>query len=633
MKLENEAIQPWAQPPLRAMARACAAALAALALGASPGARAEGFTLANGDQGQWSASASLGSAWRTAGADRGLYSKPYGGTASGGNQNGDLNFGKWEAFSTPLTLSGEVQLKHDQLGFVLGARAWYDYTLEHGTVPIGSANNGFVANTRLNDNGFYGLSKFSGVALGNAYLFGTFEPLGKPLTVKLGNQVVNWGESLFISGLNQFGAYNLAAVRQPGSTVKDALLPIPQLSVNWGLADGVSLEGFYQLAWRHNVADGCGTFWSASDLYNCSMSVSPVLGDAVGTQFVQLQGTPLLHGLNFAGGALPEKRPRDSGQFGLALHYYAPALSTDFGAYFATYHQRSPMLTMARIPSPDPRSLFSGNYTGKLGAAAGAANILTPLSAYWDYSVTGIQVAGVSAAAEIGGWALAGEASYTRGLPVQINSADMLVGVEFGKVYGAQAGPQAALASLPLNSVMRGYDLHNKAQLQMNATKVIAQVAGASALTLVGEIGAQRWSGIGDASVPGTVRYGRGFAFGFASANAAVCAALNANPSYCAATGFATTSAWGYRLQGELNYQNALAGWNLKPRLFWSHDVHGYSADGSFVQDRKALGMAVRADYLNKYYAQLSYARFNHRAVYDVLHDRDNVAAVFGVNF
>jgi len=322
----------------RVMAKACRAALTAISFGYVAHANAEGFTLDNGDQGQWSAGVSLGRAWRTTNPDSKLYSPIYGyvngvaGLSGDSNQDGDLNYGKGAPISTPINVNGEVQLKHDNLGFLLGARAWYDSTLENGTVPVGSANNGFAANTKLNDKGFYPETKFAGAALTNAYVFGNFEPIeGKPLTVKLGDQVVNWGESLFIPGINQFGALNFGALVTPGATIKDALLPIPQIDANWGLGGGLSVEAFYQFTWVKSVLPGCGTFWSMSDLYNCNGNANPLLGDSTGAnEYSQLNGLTALNGLmgaigmpnyhpNFGIGVQPDINAKNSGQYGLAI--------------------------------------------------------------------------------------------------------------------------------------------------------------------------------------------------------------------------------------------------------------------------------------------------------------------------
>jgi len=685
------------------MAHACTLALAIMGAGWAPQAAAETFTLDNGDQVQWTAGISLGDAWRTASPDPALYSHIYNnggrvGQAGDGNQDGDLNFGKGASFSAPLNINGEVQIKHDNLGFVLGARAWYDEAEEHNTAPVGSYNNGFTPGSKLTDNGFYSLSKFEGAALTNAYVFGNFEPAdGKPLTIKFGDQVVNWGESLFIPGINQFGAFNYQALVTPGATIKDALLPIPQIDANWGLGNGLSLEGFYQFTWVKSVLPGCGTFWSVSDVYNCGPASGPLLGDSTGVnQYAQLNGLTPLNNLtnaigmpgyhpNFGVTSQPDIKSRNSGQGGLSLHYYADAIETDFGFYAAAYNQRTPILDLYKVGNPNPQSLYSGTFNGapssalvttvvtltaQATAAAKAGNVaaatalasaaktlgglypfVSPLSVGWDYSAPTIKELGMSAATTVGSWSLAGELNYTKGLPVQFNPADMVVGDLLGNpalskvlgatgaLYNGNAGPLAAFGSQPAGALLKGYDLHNKTQIQANTSRVFPQVLGAESLTLVGEVGIEKWSGIGDPNTPGNIRYGRGFAYGYANpgttGGSAVCGALNAGNAlgYCNNTGFDTPTAWGYRVQGELSYPNAIAGWNLKPRVFWSQDVHGYSADSLFSQNREVLGLSLRADYNAKYYAQVTYTSFNHDATYDVLHDRDNIAVVAGINF
>jgi hypothetical protein len=151
-------------------------------------------------------------------------------------------------------------------------------------------------------------------------------------------------------------------------------------------------------------------------------------------------------------------------------------------------------------------------------------------------------------------------------------------------------------------------------------------------VSLVGEGAFQHWNGIGDPSTG--VRYGRAFVYGQAQTSTLPCASTgNLNTSYCETEGYATTNAWGYRLRAEFSYPGLFAGINVKPRVFWSHDVKGYSADSTFVEDRMALGLGVRFDYLNRYYADLSFNKFNRQAKYDVFHDRDFASVVVGMNF
>jgi hypothetical protein len=596
-----------------AITQACAAAIALAGAGHTVSASAGVFSLDNGVEGYWSLGTSLGTNWRARDADPALISAGNGGRGGDGNDDGNLNYRKGSVFSTTAKVSGEVTLKKGNLGAVIGAKGWYDYTAKNKNVAHGSFANGHAPGATLDDSGFDLLSKFSGVALGNAYVFGTLNLAeGTPLNVKLGNHVVNWGESLFISGINQFGAFDLPAFNRPGAQVKDLLLPIPQLSATLALQNGVILEGFYQFKWKKNIVDGCGTYWSFTDILNCPGG--GLFGFDTESDKNRYDGLPGLGGLNTRMGRAADIEPKDGGQFGLAAHYMASAIDTELGAYFVNYHARNPILSLTRSPSPGA-SLWSG-FPGTPA----------PTQFLWDYSAQNTKAFGLSASTVVAGWTLNGEASYTKDIPVQINGVDLVAGAGLG------AGPLASLAATPPGAIVRGYDLKNKTQLQVSTVKIFPRVAAAESLQLIGEVAYQHWAGIGDPNT--STRYGRAGVFGLAQTATMSCAsAQNLNPDYCENKGFATSNSWGYRLLAELSYPNAFAGVNVKPRLFWSHDVKGYSADGTFVEDRQVLGLGARADYNNRYYADFTYTRYNRSAKYDTFHDRDYFSAVVGINF
>jgi hypothetical protein len=367
----------------------------------------------------------------------------------------------------------------------------------------------------------------------------------------------------------------------------------------------------------------------------------PALLAAVGAS--ALATTPI----NFRLGMAPEVLPSDKGQFGLSSHYFASALSTDFGLYYTNYHSRTPFVSTVKAPSAAP-SIYSGQYAavftalskilGAQGQAAAAKQFgllgsFPAAQMTWGYGAEDTHVVGLSAATEVAGFSLFGEMSYAKDVPVQINAPDLVIGSVLG------LGPQAQLAafirnpSIATGTVGRGYDLKNKTQLQMSFVRIVPQVLGASSLQVVGEVGVQKWSGIGDPAT--STRYGRGFTFGFGPTQAlgGTCGGLNTVVAYCENDGYATSTAWGYRLQAELNYPNAFAGINFKPKVFWSHDVKGYSGDNTFQQDRQALGVTLRADYNNKYYAEVSRTAYNHKAKYDLMHDRDFFSFAAGINF
>ena len=95
----------------------------------------------------------------------------------------------------------------------------------------------------------------------------------------------------------------------------------------------------------------------------------------------------------------------------------------------------------------------------------------------------------------------------------------------------------------------------------------------------------------------------------------------------------------------ELGYEEVRTGGRVVEalKLFGVDEVHtGIGKTGivgvihgqeSAPPDAKTKSIGLRADYLNRYYADISYTAYNHNAKYDVMHDRDNYSFVVGVNF
>lgn len=207
-------------------------------------AQAGQFSLDNGVEGTWGLNMSLGTSIRANNADKDLIMRGNGGNAGSSHDDGNLNFDKGDTFSTQAKVVGELGLKKDEFGAFFRVKGWYDYQLEEKGVPFGSSANGYQANGRLDDSEFHKLSKFSGLEMLDAYASWNSYIGDHPVSVKFGNQVVNWGESLFIPGINQYGAFDISAARRPGAQVKEILLPIPQIWANFGLTENLTLEGF-----------------------------------------------------------------------------------------------------------------------------------------------------------------------------------------------------------------------------------------------------------------------------------------------------------------------------------------------------------------------------------------------------
>ena len=637
----------------------------AVALAFAPAAGAVTFDLDDGARVIWNTTVSAGTSVRAGDPDARLihpnHAALYGipGAVGGNTDDGTLNFEKGRAFSSPFKIVSDVEYKRGDFGGLLRAKAWYDYTLERKGVRHGSLVTRYEQGAPLDDSNYEDLAKFSGVALLDAYVYGGFRlPGDHDLRARLGRHVINWGESVFIQGVNQINPIDLPALRRPGTEVKEVLLPVNMLSANVGLGNGASLEGFYQLEWHNSVVDGCGTYFLAVDASvgpnterACNGAFLQSLSAAQAAQLSALLRRPIPAGDAggvAAGAYLPASATREAGntgQYGVSLRVPVPALDTELGLYALSYNSRVPALSTIKGNSPFPLT------TQLLGSAARQE------SGFWEYPES-VRLYGVSASTNIGGVAVGAELSHSPNFPVQISAGDLIAGLVYGSAPQALAvlgvtAPVAALMNAnrgPLHSrfvaaqngeVVSGFDRLRKTQLQVNAIQFFTNVLGAETLSVIGEVGAQR------VNVPDSatgVRYGRSFVYGIAThpgygplagAVPGGCPLLNTpNQPGCENDGFVTPFSWGYRLRGQLAYANAFnLGFTLKPTLFWGHDVKGVAADGQFNEGRGTLGLTLALEYQKAYTFELGYVTYRNNAKWDALRDRDYYSASVSASF
>ncbi len=81
----------------------------------------------------------------------------------------------------------------------------------------------------------------------------------------------------------------------------------------------------------------------------------------------------------------------------------------------------------------------------------------------------------------------------------------------------------------------------------------------------------------------------------------------------------------------ELEYPNLIPNVVMKPRLFYSRDFGGWSADGVFSKGREVISPGVKFELNKRYSLDLNYSRFNHKAHFDSFHDRDFFALVLAM--
>jgi hypothetical protein len=612
-----------------------------------------------GFEGSFNSQISLGASWRMSEREPLLVTPanaPGFGTASTSTaDDGDLNYDDGDIYSLILKGVHDLELRKGDFGVFLRAKYWYDQELENGSVPHGNSANAYTPNTELATSGFDDFAQGSGIELLDAFIYNTFY-LGEneaPLDVRLGRQVISWGESTFIqNGINTVNPIDVSAFRRPGAEIKEGLLPVSMLTFSAGVTDALSIEAFYQLEWEKTVIDGCGTYFSTADVA------------ATGCNVVTLRATPpfsdqfqMANGLFIS--RVADIEPDDGGQYGLAFRYFAEKLAgSEFGVYYINYHSRIPYLG----------GLASANESlgGPPGTPFIPGNPLGGNPQYFAEFPEDIELFGVSFATNLAGFAVSGEVSYRPDFPVQINTTEILQGAVANAPWSTvlprviAAGPGGAAS---------GYDLLPVTQAQVTFIRFFDQVLGASRLSLAAEIGANWVGSLADQSVQ---RYGRSPTYGVGNFTPIPLSALgippllpaltgnlacdtpfipppdsqlppplqgvlptivpNTNTVNCTNDGYVTDSSWGYRIRAGLAYNDAFAGVNLTPSIAWSHDVDGYSPNSNFNEGAKALTVSLGAEYLNRYAGSLAYTSFS-GGDYNTIEDRDFLSLSMSVSF
>lgn len=612
----------------------------AVSLATSLAAPAFGVTFNIGEiEGQFDSSLSVGASWSVRGADPDLIGRNNGGDGlSQTSDDSKLNFKKGETFSKIFKGVHDLELKYGDSGVFVRGKYWYDFELKDESRLFKD----------IDDSNRKTAAKASGAEFLDAFVYHNYSVMDQPGSVRLGKQVVSWGESTFIqNSINSINPVDAAAFRRPGAEIKEGLIPVNMFYVAQSLTDDLSMEAFYQIEWDQTIVDNCGTFFAQPDLVadGCDGNLA-VLSSPTDAQLLALNGgidvvsgnlgvpgqvdhvTATSEGIIVPRGA--DRDARDSGQWGLAFRYFFQPLDTEFGLYAMNYHSRTPIF------SATAASQAVYDVADTIGAPNSAAVVAANSQYFMEYPED-IRLYGLSFSTTLPtGTAWSGELSYRPNMPVQINTTDIL----YGGVKLLQGSfANASLAEGEIGQDLHGYNRKEVTQFQTTFTHFIDQVMGASRLTLVGEIGVVH---IGGLESTDDVRYGRDPVYGpgplpatgpFNTCSQILNGGSGENFSkYCEDDGFATSTAWGYRARAIWDYPNAFAGVNLRPSVTWSHDVDGYGPNGLFNEGNKAISLGLNAEYQNTYTADLSYTDF-FGGKYNTAIDRDFVALSFGMNF
>lgn len=359
-------------------------------------------------------SVTYGASFRMEQRDPAIVCIANGGAAFGCNaDDGTLNYRRGLA-GNAVKLTGEIEFDYGPVGGFMRAVAFRDFENYEGrrerTPLVGGARELIGSAVDVLD--LYGTYDFGSGARGGQ--------------VRVGKQVLNWGESTFIgNGINVVNPVDVSKLRVPGARLQDALVPVPLISTSLGITPTLAAEAFYQVEWDEVTLEPVGSLFSTTDLVGAggrrftlgfgSVSdlgdVNPGLGSpGAGGRFDRdFLAVPRTADVN----------PSDGGQFGLALRVLLPRLNdTEMGLYFVRYHSRLPVVSTTTGSRAGAGNAIAAGVAGSCFAGV-QAGCPVPVAGTAGNAAASISVG--SGAGRAGG-ADAADASATRGVTAVTNT-------------------------------------------------------------------------------------------------------------------------------------------------------------------------------------------------------------------
>ncbi|MBA3032249.1 MAG: DUF1302 domain-containing protein [Gammaproteobacteria bacterium] len=541
--------------------------------------------------GSFDTTVSAGALWRMDKRDPTLVSIANGGSSRDPNSDdGNLKYDRGDLVSTLFKATHDLELKYRNFGAFVRASYFYDATISDKGNLNSKARDVLGNDAEILD----------------AYLRGSFDIGGRNLNLRLGKQVVSWGESTFIhNGINVLNPVNVSRLRAPGSELKEGFIPTMMAYASQEITDNVSVEVALPAEWKKTKIDPAGSFFSTNDFVaeggNIAYTGYGRRNDLNGSLGIfGVDSTAALWAPRSA-----DREASDSGQYGVALRYFLPEFNnTELGFYHANYHSRTPYvsgyrggITAAATPIPTC-TVFDAPTATVAGLAAGCAFAAGRAGTYFVEYPEDIKLFGVSINTALpGGVALQGEYSYRKNQPMQLPSAELLNAALGAASQLTTTDPTAARLYHAYGAEISGYRRVKMHQIQFTGTKAFGPTFGAEQLVTVGEVGYTYLD------LPSNLKFAAPGCH-LPQPGSSTSASFGSTSTDC----FATKNSWGYRLVGRLDYPNALGGATVSPRIAFSHDVDG--SGPTFNEGAKAITLGVGFNYRQNWQADIAYTAF-----------------------
>jgi hypothetical protein len=463
--------------------------------------------------------------------------------------NGNLNFDKHDLVHAVAKLTTDISLNVGDYNFFVRPIWYFDanYTSFEETHPDTTF---YPLNTQLPRDVEDRVG--SDLELLDYHVSTSFDVLDRSVSVKVGNQVLNWGESslLLFNSLNTVNALDATKIRFPGSDLKEFFQPQGMVVIGTDLVESISVEGWYAYEWKPVRVDPVGTYFSQSDTLGAG-GTHAMLG------FAKNPDDPLgiYEPIDTCTGAGPtacfdssgllgsvasrtiyrdfaeeKRREPEDGGYGVALKTFLEDFNngTEVAFYYASYPSRFPIASLFAAdatcigqdnpgnPVLDLTPLGACNETLADGMPAGVEPVPVDTARLVVEYPEDINLYGVSFNTTIGDFALSGEYAFRDNLPVQIHTTDLTLAAlnpavpqdavdlapiplripgrreafpDFVSVY--RGVTTATNAGYGANEYIAGYERLKVGQANLTVLKLIGgdNPLGASQMTMLFEMG------------------------------------------------------------------------------------------------------------------------------------------------
>jgi hypothetical protein len=518
-----------------------------------------------------------------------------------------------DIYSSPLSLLTDAGISNGNFGMFTRFSYRYDYTIRSKDCTNCERSNLWPWAPPAFNQGLPEQQLVDGISddaqnlvgkkftLYDLFVYGNFRVLDRPLNVRVGKQVVSWGESNIMGGgISQMqNPTDMGKATTPGTEVKETLLPQETAYFNLGISENVSLEAYYTWNWRNSIFVPAGTLFSPFDF----------LGEGYNPDL-------FVRGIEFAGRDEPS-----GGQWGVNMHFILESLNfADLGIYYVRSHAYTPYIGLDEdyVPRPDParpgHDTLAG-YEWKYGEDQDTYGV----------SLNGETLFGASFAMELNLKQNFFDTRECRNLfGISGVSVPDLGGLQVGQVFGPSLDfdPTAEYAN-----TIDGCDI--------NASDVYTYLLNFTYSGGTDFLGADTINLVFDGSAVWITELEHGDKTD----------RLDIQPDQFGTTvdpgifegvdGLdrpITDFSWGYAAVAGLVYNNAFANVNVSPTIIFVHHVEGYTpvSAGSLVENQRSIVAKVGFTYLSSS-LDLQYVTWLGTA--GVNDDRDNVSIVFKTSF